>query len=168
MSPIGSHHAACVKYFNQFLQPFLGDQFLLSIQAPIQLGNLSEPEPDIALLKSQSDFYPARHPQANDVVAILEIADSSLNYDREVKTKLYAEAGIPEYYLINLSMQVIEVYLSPDPKGYQVRKQIKKGETFHFPPARGRDEYPSSVQVSVCSSTNICLASKPFSKIAVA
>ncbi len=130
MSPIGTQHAACVKRLNQLLNQALDSSYIIGIQDPIQLGNLSEPEPDLTLLKPRDDFYQNQHPQAHDVLAIIEVADSSLAYDREIKGKLYAEAGIGEYYIVNLNTHTVEVYQAPYPDGYTIQQEVSKGETF--------------------------------------
>ena len=120
MSPIGKRHAACVNRLNQLFSQRLGDRILISVQNPILLNNLSEPQPDIALLQPRSDFYASGHPQPSDIFLIIEVADSSINYDKEVKIPLYSSGGITEVWLIDLNQNLVQIYQQPTPTGYQV------------------------------------------------
>ena len=112
-SSIGPSHAACVKRLNHLLSFMVGQQAIVSIQDPVQIGDLSEPQPDLALLKYRADFYAGKHPKAADVLLVMEVADSSARYDREVKIPLYAEAKIAQALLIDLQAGVVEVYARP-------------------------------------------------------
>ncbi len=114
--PIGNPHAATVNRLNRLLSKQLPDDAMLSIQNPIWLGD-SEPEPDVAVLIYREDLYSSRRPMAEDVLVLVEVADSSLAYDREIKGAVYAEAGISEYWIVNLSQATIEVYLDPQSDG---------------------------------------------------
>ena len=122
MSPSGSHHAGIV---NQILRFFAGQptSAVLRIQNPVRLGNYTEPEPDIVLLKPRNDFYKKSHPQSSDVLLIIEVADSSIDHHRQIKIPLYAEHGVPELWLIDLNLKHIEVYLEPSNDGF--RKLLK-------------------------------------------
>ncbi len=131
-SPIGSEHASCVNYLTFLLNQALGEKCIVSIQNPIQIGQLSEPEPDIALLKPEARRYRDHHPQAEDVLVVIEVADSSLTYDKGIKTKLYAEAGIPEYVLVNLVKKTTEEYREPSPQGYTRQEELKSGEELYL------------------------------------
>lgn len=119
MTPIGSSHAACVDKINRFLFELLEDDLIIRVQNPIRLNNHSEPEPDISILKSKADFYASGHPQAEDVLLVIEVADSSLEHDRNIKSNLYAEAGISEYLIINLEESQIEFHQNPQDGKYQ-------------------------------------------------
>lgn len=95
----------------------------MSIQNPVQLlEEQSEPEPDITLLKYREDFYSDELPKAEDVLLIIEVTDTSLVYDREIKIPLYARANIQEACLINLLENCIEIYSSPSAGGYEIRR----------------------------------------------
>ncbi|HMQ59799.1 MAG TPA: Uma2 family endonuclease [Flavilitoribacter sp.] len=118
MRPINSPHAGMVKKLNRLLSKLFGEQYIISVQDPIELGPDSEPEPDIAVLKMRADLYSDAHPRAEDVLLVIEVAGSSLQKDRQVKMPLYAEAGIPEAWVIDLEGKAIEVYSSPSPAGY--------------------------------------------------
>lgn len=122
MPPIGSRHAACVKRLNNLLTQMLQGRAIVSVQDPIRLDQHSEPEPDIALLKYREDFYTDRLPKAEETLLVIEVADTSLEYDREAKIPTYAKAGIQETWLVNLLENCIEVYRSPSAEGYEVRR----------------------------------------------
>ena len=127
MSPIGSRHAGCVKWLNRHLNRWAHGRFIISVQDPIHLDDDSEPQPDIAILKPRDDLYSAAHPMPGDVLLIIEVADTSLGYDREEKVPLYASAGIPEMWLVNLSEAVIEVYSNPVDGVYSPVRQVARG-----------------------------------------
>jgi len=126
MSPIGSRHAAMVDKTSNLLTHLLFRKAIIRVQNPIGINPISEPEPDIAILKYQSDFYKNKHPQPEDVLLVIEIADTTTTYDREVKLPLYAEAGIREYWLVNLKKEQIEVHTEPLGNDYQSRKLVNK------------------------------------------
>ncbi|MBI4639469.1 MAG: Uma2 family endonuclease [Candidatus Tectomicrobia bacterium] len=128
MSPIGSRHAACVKRLNTLFSRQVGQAALVSVQDPIRLDDYSEPEPDLALLRPRDDFYAQGHPTPADVLLIVEVADTSEEYDREVKILLYARAGIPEVWLVSLPRDLFEIYRRPTPNGYQDVRQARRGE----------------------------------------
>ncbi|MDP5170896.1 MAG: Uma2 family endonuclease [Bacteroidia bacterium] len=113
LSPIGSQHAAMVRRLEELLHHLLQGKAMVSTQNPIAIPHFSEPEPDIALLKPRADYYAENHPLPADVFLVIEVADSSLEKDREVKLPIYAAAGIPAYWIVNLSDQQIEVFESP-------------------------------------------------------
>lgn len=93
----------------------------------------SEPEPDGALVRGDVGAFQDRHPKASEVLAVFEVADSTLQRDREWKSKIYSEAGIPIYVLINIPDQVLEVYAEPDAAIYRKRSVVKMGESFELP-----------------------------------
>lgn len=129
MSPIGSTHAACVKRLNALLVRHFGSNAIISVQDPVQLNDYSEPEPDVAALKPKENYYADRHPTPDDVLLIVEVADTSVEYDRSLKLPLYARAGILEVWLVNLPADVIEVYARPAGSSYQNAQQFARGET---------------------------------------
>lgn len=110
---IGSKHGSVVDKLNRLLNAAVGEQAIVRVQGSIRLGTYTEPQPDIALLKYRSDFYETDIPTANDVVLIVEVADSMLAYDRDVKASLYARAGVPEYWLIDVNQTRISFYRQP-------------------------------------------------------
>ncbi|MEL6675894.1 MAG: Uma2 family endonuclease [Bacteroidota bacterium] len=119
MSPIGSQHALCVNKLNAHLLPLLQTSTFLSIQNPVQLGDYSQPEPDILLVKGQMEDYADRHPRAQDILLLIEVSDTTLEKDRLIKLPIYAEAGIPEVWIMNLPENQIEVYSLPQGQTYR-------------------------------------------------
>ena len=110
MNAIGSPHAWCVKRLTRtFYQ--LDDRYLISVQDPLRLDIRSEPEPDIVIL--QPDTPEDRHPEPRDVFLVIEVADSSISVDRQRKRPMYARAGIPEYGIVDLNADRIEIYRDP-------------------------------------------------------
>jgi Uma2 family endonuclease len=120
MSPIGKRHAACVDRIARLCFERFGESVIVRVQNPILLNNLSEPQPDITLLQPRSDFYASGHPQPVDIFLIVEVADSSINYDQEVKIPLYSASGITEVWLVDLNQNILQVYQQPTATGYQM------------------------------------------------
>jgi Uma2 family endonuclease len=129
MSPIGKRHAACVRRLDRLLNRNAGDSAIVSVQAPISIDDFSEPQPDVALLKPRTDFYSDSHPTPADVLVIIEVSDTSVEYDRRVKLPLYARAGIPEAWLVILPKDLIEVHGEPKNGKYQRVQRLKRGKT---------------------------------------
>jgi Uma2 family endonuclease len=119
MSPIGSAHQACVDRLTELLGvTAVFKHAILRVQGSIRAGDLSQPQPDLALLRRRDDFYAAAHPEADDVLLVIEVADTSLRYDRDVKLPLYAACGVPEAWIVDLRAGAIEVATQPSGKGY--------------------------------------------------
>ena len=114
--PIGNLHAATVNRLNRLLSKRLQDDTMLSIQNPIWLGD-SEPEPDLAVLVYREDLYSSRRPVADDVLLLVEVSDSSLAFDRDIKGAVYAQSGVCEYWIVNLNQATVEVYRDPQADG---------------------------------------------------
>jgi Uma2 family endonuclease len=129
MAAIGSHHAGCTKKSNSFFTSKLGSRVIVSVQDPIALEDGTEPEPDIAPLRLADHFYANQHPTPGDIFFILEIADTSFLYDKEVKLLKYAQAGIAEAWLLNLSETEILTCRAPSAEGYQDIQTIKRGQS---------------------------------------
>ena len=128
MVPIGSRHSSKVKQLIDLLSLPLHDKAILSVQDPIRLGEHSEPEPDIAILRRKQDYYASAHPTSQDVLLLLEVSDTTTRYDREVKIPLYACHGIPEVWLLDLQQQCLEIYLSPEQGKYQQMHRLLSGQ----------------------------------------
>ncbi|QTA90628.1 DUF820 [Desulfonema magnum] len=118
MAAIGSNHASCVGRLTHLFSANFAENAIVWVQNPVCLGKHSEPEPDISLLKPQPDFYASRHPRPEDVLLIVEVADTSLEDDREIKLPLYAKAGIREVWIVNLKASCVEVSTSPSGHKY--------------------------------------------------
>jgi Uma2 family endonuclease len=129
MNPIGSRHAACVARLTRFLGRSVEDEAIVWVQNPVQISDFSEPLPDVTLLKRRDDFYAHANPQPEDVLLIIEVADSSVEFDRGIKVPLYADASIPEVWLVNLPKGTIEVYTQPVGDKYQEIRIVKRGES---------------------------------------
>ncbi|MGD1804147.1 Uma2 family endonuclease [Dapis sp. BLCC M126] len=129
MSPIGIRHSACVKRLNELFFLRLGKAVTLGIQDPVRLNNTSEPQPDVSLLQRRPDFYETQHPQPENVFLLIEVSDTTVKYDQEVKIPLYAENNIVEVWLVNLTEKCLEVYRQPTANGYEIVQTFQKGET---------------------------------------
>jgi Uma2 family endonuclease len=125
---IGSKHAGAVKILSEMLRDLTRTEAIISVQDPIHIDDYNEPEPDIALLKRRNDFYRESHPLPSDVLLLVEVSDSTIEYDREIKKTLYAEAGIVEYWLVNLQNDTIEVYSQPKNGNYRLARILESGE----------------------------------------
>ncbi len=113
MAAKGKSHSTFNRRLIRELSKLLGSSATLQSQDPIVIFEHSEPEPDIAILRNRPDDYLSAHPSASDILLLIEIADSSLKYDQEVKLPLYAEAGISDYWLFNLVDNYLECYSDP-------------------------------------------------------
>lgn len=126
---IGSKHAGTVKRLDEIIRDRIGKAVIVSIQDPIHLDDYNEPEPDVALLKRRSDFYAQSHPSPQDVLLLVEVFDSTIEYDREIKKVIYAKAGIREFWLVNLLNNTVEVYSQPKNGNYHLARILESGET---------------------------------------
>jgi Uma2 family endonuclease len=113
MAPIGSRHAAIVTRANLLFVQAVADRAIVSVQNPIILGQHSEPEPDLAVIQPRDDFYALALPRADEVFLIVEVADTTLRYDREIKIPLFARHGIPEVWLIDVEGRTLTVFETP-------------------------------------------------------
>lgn len=129
MSPINALHAGHVKRLIRLFTKRLGDKVLLDAQNPVSLGDYSEPQPDIVLLKPRADDYTKSHPKPADVLLVIEVSDSTVDYDRDVKAPLYAHAKILEMWLANLPEKRLEIFRDPGPKGYKTRQPLELTDT---------------------------------------
>ncbi len=129
VAAVGSRHAACIDRLNHLFAKLLSDTVIIGVRNPVRIGDYSEPEPDIALLKPHPDFYAEAHPGPEDVLLIVEVSDSSLEYDRETKVPLYAGAGIREAWIVNLKEGCVEVYTNPSEHGYDMLRKFRKATT---------------------------------------
>ena len=126
MAPIGSKHAFRVDSIARALQLAAGTSFLVRVQNPILLGEHSEPQPDIAVVKDKN--YSAAHPCAEDVLVIVEVSDTTLAYDRDVKLSLYARHGIPEVWLLDVNAGELTVYREPAEGQYRLIRKPTTAE----------------------------------------
>ncbi len=117
-APIGISHASVVDRLGHLLTQATAGKAIVRVQNPVRLNTFSEPQPDLALLRWREDFYSGAHPGPEDILLIVEVADTSLRYDRTRKLPLYARAGIGEVWLIDLAGKCIERHLEPGADGY--------------------------------------------------
>ncbi|WP_414530752.1 Uma2 family endonuclease [Nodularia chucula] len=128
MSPIGTKHAACVNRLVNLLVQLLDKRAIIAAQNPVVLNNNSEPQPDVALVQPRNDFYATAHPQPQDIFLLIEVADSTVMYDREEKIPLYAEANIMEVWLVDINAEMVEVYQQPTGGTYQLMHKLTRDE----------------------------------------
>jgi Uma2 family endonuclease len=119
MAPVGSNHAGTVLRLSKALNKILQEKADVYVQSPIVLNNINEPEPDIALLKPRDDDYRHSLPKPEDILLIIEVAESSLQYDCEIKIPLYAKHGIPEVWLVDLANNQLTTYTCPKHNKYE-------------------------------------------------
>jgi len=129
MSPIGSRHLGCVIRANRLFFSGCGDRAVVSIQHPLQLSNYTEPEPDVVLLKPRADEYAGKKPAAEDALLVVEVAETTLNFDRRVKLPRYAKAGVPEVWIENLIDDVLLVYRDPVGSKYAAVLILRRGDS---------------------------------------
>ncbi len=124
---IGDRHAMAVNRLNRMLAAALSESIMLSVQNPLRIGDFDEPEPDI-VLADLAKYDGKRHPQPAETLIVMEVADASLRNDRAVKLPMYAKAGIPEAWIVNLRDNAVEIHRRPDFDVYQEVKIFKSGE----------------------------------------
>ena len=128
MSPIGSLHAAIVRAITKCLESRIGRNALLGVQDPIALDDMSQPQPDIAVLKSRQDFYSTAYPGPADVLLVIEVADTSLAFDLGVKVPLYAAHGIPEVWVIDAATRRTHRFRRPEGGRYAEQDVVEPTE----------------------------------------
>lgn len=128
MSPIGGRHAKCVIELTRLLAPLISDQVLLSVQNPIRLGEYYEPQPDVTVLRPSERYRAGELPEPQDVLLLIEVSDTTLSYDRDVKLPLYARSGIPEVFIVDLVGEAVERHTEPTGDGYRLVRRARRGE----------------------------------------
>ena len=129
MSPVGSRHVGCVNLYTRWLSQLVGDRAILQVQGSIHLDDDTEPQPDLALLRDRPDFYSSSHAEPSDVLLLIEVADSSVGYDRHEKLPRYARAGIPEVWITVLPERIIEAHTEPSGGRYTRNRIYVPGDT---------------------------------------
>jgi Uma2 family endonuclease len=128
LAPITPPHGGATRRLNHWFSSIASDRWIVAIHSPLRLNDYSEPEPDLMLLRTTPDFYGSRHPGPNDVFLLIEVADTSLDIDREKKLPAYARAGIVEVWIVNVPEKTIEVYREPKLAGYESTTTLRAGE----------------------------------------
>jgi Uma2 family endonuclease len=128
IAPIGSEHAGNTNGLIEiFARAVVQGLYLISVQNPLRLDAYNEPQPDVMLLRPRKDKYRDSHPSAEDVLLLVEVADSSLGYDRGAKLALYARTKIPEVWIVNVPAKLLEVYRNPIDDGFASKQELKEG-----------------------------------------
>jgi len=129
MSPIGRRHMACVDRATDVFTSCLKGKALISVQNPLRLNNYNEPQPDIVVLKPRADYYASKSHTPEDTFLVLEVSDTSLGYDINVKLPIYAAAGIAEVWIENLREDLLLVCRDPAGRGYSAQLTLRRGDS---------------------------------------
>jgi Uma2 family endonuclease len=119
MSPIGTRHAACVARLTAAFAPLVSQGVVLWVQSPVSIADFDEPQPDLALLRPRDDAYADQRPRAEDILLLVEVADTSFDYDRGVKVPRYAASGVQEVWLVDLNGNRVVTLRDAGPDTYQ-------------------------------------------------
>ena len=128
MVPIGPPHTGGVDYLTWRFGQGCGSRAIVRVQGPVRLDRHSEPQPDLLLLKPRADYYRSAHPGPSDVLLLVEVTQSSIDYDRGVKLPLYGRFGVPEAWIVDLPGQQVETHRGPSPEGYRDVQRRGRGE----------------------------------------
>jgi Uma2 family endonuclease len=128
MTPIGPPHSSVVDRLNRFWVTALGTRAIVRVQGPAEASPRSEPQPDVALHRERSDFYAKRHPGPDDVLLVIEVADTSLDYDH-AKLRIYAAARLREVWIVDLVNERVEIHREPGAECYADVRFVSRGET---------------------------------------
>ena len=127
MAPIGSQHAGQVNRLSRLLIMTAGTRAVVTVRNPLRLGDISEPEPDFLVVRPRADYYASAHPTANDVLLLIEVSDSSLRYDSDVKAALYARHGIAEFWILDVKARSVTVHRDPTGGAYASVATVRDG-----------------------------------------
>jgi Uma2 family endonuclease len=133
MPPIGGRHAATVDLLARALIQSVGEAAHVRIQGPIHLGASSEPQPDVSLLKRRADSYKSGHPTATDVLLVIEVSESTVRYDLDVKARVYAQHGVEEYWIFDLIENRLHRFRRPIGETYGERETLDGGSVLFAP-----------------------------------
>ncbi len=126
MSPIGNEHLSIVGRINAVLTPQLLGQYIVFSQSPFKIGDHSEPEPDLMVVPYRDDYYMTTGVKQSDVVLLIEVSDTTLKKDLRIKLPLYAQAGIPEVWIIDVSKKKLYQYMQPHLNEYLEQKVLDR------------------------------------------
>jgi Uma2 family endonuclease len=127
MTPIGPRHTSVVNRLTRLWTAWLGSRAIVQIHGPILAGPLSEPEPDVSILRERSDFYREQHADPSDVLLVIEVADTSLAYDR-AKLRICAAAGMAEVWIVDLQGERVTICRGPGAAGYADERVLRRGD----------------------------------------
>jgi Uma2 family endonuclease len=120
MPPMGTRHASTIDRLVDLLKEAVRDRAMVRSQLPVRLGDESEPQPDIAVVRSRDDYYATQHPTAADILLLVEISAATLRYDREIKVPLYALHGVREVWIIDLDSRQVHSHRAPADGRYTI------------------------------------------------
>jgi Uma2 family endonuclease len=126
---IGPRHSASLDRAARALITKAGESAIVRVQGPVRLDLYNLPEPDLALLRPRADFYASNHPGPVDILLIVEVAESSIDYDRETKASLYARSNVPEYWLVDINDNVLHCHRSPQRDAYRTVRQYGRDQS---------------------------------------
>ena len=129
MSPVGTRHVACVNRATALFATRLAGKAIVSIQNPVVLSRITEPQPDIVLVRHRDDYYATKRLSPEDTLLVIEVSDTTLRYDRNRKMPLYAKSGVPEVWIEDLQGDLILVYRDPGPKTYSTYLVFRRGDS---------------------------------------
>jgi Uma2 family endonuclease len=124
----GDLHIGCINKITWVLRNDLSKEYIFSVQNAIEISPFSAAEPDVAILRFRADFYSTGKARPEDILLLIEVADTTVQSDRQTKIPLYARAEVPEVWLVNLPRKIIEVYTEPKNGKYQVVRKAGKSE----------------------------------------
>ncbi len=127
MAAIGTRHFVCVNTLNRLLVRAVGDEAIVSVQNPVQLNEHSEPQPDLAVIRARD--YKESLPTPEDVLLLIEVSDTTLAYDHNTKLPLYAQASIPEVWIVDIGGGFLERHVEPSGNIYRRVEKARRGET---------------------------------------
>jgi Uma2 family endonuclease len=128
MAAIGARHAGCVNRITRLFCRLPEERAIVTVQNPIQVSQRTEPQPDLVLLQPRADYYSTAHPVPSEVLLLIEVADTSIDYDRDVKLPIYARSGIQEVWIVYLQENCLEVYRQPTVNGYSLMLRFWRGD----------------------------------------
>jgi Uma2 family endonuclease len=129
MTPVGPRHNAAISRAARAIITAVGDRAIVQNQGSIQLSRFYAPQPDFALLRPRDDFYASHLPGPADIILIIEVAESSLDYDRQVKARIYAEFNVPEYWLVDVGAREVVRHTNPRGSAYETLRVFRSGES---------------------------------------
>lgn len=130
--PKGKKHASANDKIARFFYRIFDEKVFVRNQNPIVLDDFSEPEPDIVLASWDENEYTEKHPTPTDILLVMEISDTTLNYDRDDKAPAYSRNGIGQFLLLNLQNETLEDYREPSADGYQFKRTYRSGDVFNL------------------------------------
>jgi Uma2 family endonuclease len=137
MAPIGTDHNSVVDQLTRLLVRAVGDDAIVRVQGSVRLSRISEPQPDVVLLKPRADFYRNEFAAGADTLLAIEVSDTTLRYDRDVKVPLFARSGVPEVWIFDLQNDSLLVYGSPSDGVYARRDALARPRSMPVPSLRG-------------------------------